>query len=388
MFDNIRGVIFFQIIAAKPEEIINRIKFSKMPSHNLRVQNGVLYGSTYRKFYADLEGIVRSQNAEMSILKKKGFIFNFLQYKKRIGFAIGSLLAFTFVLYMSNIALKIDIEGNNKITSSQILALLKENGIDYGEFIPNMDFRHAERSILTSTKQISWVGIRKTGGRIVVEIDEMVQSPEVVPFHVPCNVVSLQDAQVINAEVYNGTLVPKLGDGVQKGDILISGVTVNKFGRSSILHAYGSVTGRYTEKMVFTQDFKEEKNLLTGQEIHRRKFQFFGLKIPLNIGKQPTGEFEYEESTNYFSFFNMSLPIGFTFETFRPFAKQQKTYTPEEAEASVHQKKLDYEEVFLKDKVIISAEEQYDLSQNQASLVILYTLEGEIGTTQEILAKK
>ena len=267
------------------------------------------------------------------------------------------------------------------------MSLLNDNGITYGKFIPNLDYLNAERNIMISMKNIAWVGIRNTGGRVVVEVDEMVKSPEIVPLNVPCNIVSTKDAQIINAKVYCGKLIPKVGEGVKKGDIIISGATTDKRGKSSILHAQGEIIGQYKEKMVFTQNFQEEVTILSGEEINKKEFQFFGIKIPLFLGEKVQGEFEYEESTTYFSFFNITIPVGITHEVYRPFTKIIQSYDEIQAEENINNKISDYEENFLKNSKILLKETQKNTKENQMQVIILYTIEGPIGINKEFMAK-
>lgn len=47
----------------------------------------------------------------------------------------------------------------------------------------------------------------------------------------------------------------------------------------------------------------------------------------------------------------------------------------------------DYEENFLKDKKIISKETQFNLTGEEMKMVILYTLEGEIGVENKIFGE-
>ena len=387
MFNDIRGVITFKAIGADLEDFINKVKSSKIPCFNIRSVDGAIIGKIYNKHYKELCYIATKQKIEISIESKKGLVYKAKRYKRRYGIIAGLIIATCFIFYMSNTVLKIEISGNVAIGDEQILSILNDNGISYGKFIPNLNYLNAERNMTTSMKNLAWVGIRNTGGRVVVEIDEMVKSPDVVPINVPCNIVATKSAQIINAKVYCGQLIPKIGDGVKEGDLLISGTAIDKKGKSTILHAQGKIIGRYEDKMTFTQDFQSEQNLLTGEELNKREFSFFGLKIPLYLGGQVDGEYEYNESTTNFSFFNITLPIGITHQTYRPFKNQIVTYTKDEAEAEIQQKILNYEENLLKNQIIISKEIQKSDDKNQMQIVVLYTLEGEIGISKELMAK-
>ena len=75
----------------------------------------------------------------------------------------------------------------------------------------------------------------------------------------PCNIVASRDAQIKNVRLYSGMLVPMVGDGVKKGDIIVSGVVDTKYGRSFYVHSIGEITGIYTEKMTFSKPLECEQ---------------------------------------------------------------------------------------------------------------------------------
>lgn len=387
MFDNLRGVLFLKFISASPEDFFNALNENRIPYFDASFSDGGFVLRVYRKDFAAIKKIAKKQNVDLEIVKKKGLIFKAIKYKKRFGMITGVIFAVALVIYMSNIALKIEISGNKTISEKKIMDVLNENGIYYGAFIPNMDFKRTEKDIITAFDKIAWVGIRRNGGRVIVEIDELTEHVQVIPFNVPCNIVSDKDAQIIGAKVYKGSLVPKVGEGVKKGDILISGISVDRRGKTTILHAQGTVIGRYKEKMVFEQKFQEEKSIPTGDEIYKRSLFFFGLKIPLYLNSNVNEDYEYDESENNLSFFNITLPIGIRHEEYRPLKTEIINYTPDEAKAAIEKKISDYEENFLKDEKIISKETQFNLTGEEMKMVILYTLEGEIGVENKIFGE-
>ena len=61
---------------------------------------------------------------------------------------------------------------------------------------------------------MAWVGIRHSGNRIVVDVDEIVEQPEMIKSNLP-SIISTKDAQIKSVKVYNGSLNYIVGDGVK-----------------------------------------------------------------------------------------------------------------------------------------------------------------------------
>ena len=388
MFDNIRGVIAFKGEGISADTFINDIRDNRIVCYQLKIIKGCIYGKIYRRDYKLLKKLAEKNGISLSVIKTKGLVFKIIPYKRRYGFIAGFLISIFIIILLSNTVIKIEIQGNKDISTEQILAILNEYGVCEGKFIPSLDYQSIERRILISDKRIAWIGIRNIGGRVAVEVDEMVKSPLIIPQNVPCNIVSSKNAQIISAKVFSGKLMVKAGDGVREGQLLISGAVTDKRGKSVALHSYGEIIGQYTEKQSFSQPFSEEIYVKTGNEITKSQLKFFGLRIPLYL-KNDTGnlECEYEESISYISFFSMNLPIGIVHQKYRPFTKSLVDYSEAEAETLINNKIAVFEENFLKNKTIISKEIQKTTDEEELKFTVLYTLQGTIGEEKEFLLK-
>ena len=388
MFDNIRGVIAFKGEGISADTFFNDIRENGIVCYQLKIIKGCIYGKIYRRDYKLLKKLAEKNGISLSVIKTKGLVFKVIPYKRRYGFIAGFLISIFIIILLSNTVIKIEIQGNKDISTEQILAILNEYGVCEGKFIPSLDYQSIERKILISDKRIAWIGIRNIGGRVAVEVDEMVKSPLIIPQNVPCNIVSSKNAQIISAKVYSGKLMVKAGDGVREGQLLISGAVTDKRGKSVALHSYGEIIGQYTEKQSFSQPFSEDIYVKTGDEITKSQIKFFGLRVPLYF-KNDTGnlECEYEESITYISFFSMKLPIGIVHQKYRPFTKTTAKYSEEEAETLINNKIAVFEENFLKNKTIISKEIQKTTDEEELKFTVLYTLQGTIGEEKEFLLK-
>lgn len=383
---NLRGIISFKAVGQKSIDFINDVKNQDIPSFNIKIISNEVFGDVYRKDYKIIKSLAHKNNMDVFVSRKKGFIFSLMKYKKRYGFAAGLLLSLSLIFYLSNIVLKIEIQGNNDLSEAKILECLFESGISYGKFIPDISFKEAERKILTSFDSVSWNSIRHSGGRIVVEIDEAKQPVKIIPENIPCNIVALRDAQIVNTEIYSGIFVRKLGDAVKCGDLLVSGMGTDIHGKSSFFHAYGKITGLYKEKAVFEENLISENITETGESEKKNYLNFFGLEIPLFLSKNEYIICNIEEDINYFEIFGYKTPIGIKKCTYYKCDNQSIELTKDEALKKIDESINTYETDVLKNQKIITKEIQVVVTDGYVKKIVLYEIEGDIGV-QKIIAQ-
>ena len=389
MFDNLRGIITFEAVVSDTESFVNNLKSSFVSVTDLHCSDGKIVGNVYKKNFGEIEKIALKCNAEVSIINKKGGIFTVQKYRRRTGIIAGMLAAFFMIVYLSNTVMVIEIYGNETVTDKQILSLLNDSGIHIGTFIPNINLREAERNIVYSSDEIAWIGIRSSGSIVQAEIREMDNPPEMIPTSVPCNIISSKDAQIVAVKnVHMGMLVTMLYEGVQKGDLLISGTFEDGKGGVYYTHSMGEIIGRYSEKVVFQQPYTDTQINYT-EKLIRKKIRFFCLDIPLYSDKSVSGQYEYDENITYLKLFNMQLPIGIIYSEYNQYESETISYTPEEAKAMLEDKIKLYEHNFFdgEDIVVVDKEVMFTENNDKMTAVIKYTLEGNIGITQEIMAK-
>ena len=389
MFDNIRGIITFEAVAPEPEAFVNMIKDGPVSVTNMRTARGKIYGDVYRNDFDEVRKTAEKLGAQLCVHSKRGSVFTVRKYRRRTGMLVGLALAFAMVAYLSNVVMIVEVYGNETLSDKQIASLLEDQGIHIGAFIPSIDLREAERLITSSSDRIAWIGLRSKGCKIQAEISEISASPEIIPTSVPCNIVSSRDAQIVDIKnVHMGMLVRMLHDGVKKGDLLISGTVEDGKGGVYYSHSMGEIIGRYTDKVVFRQPFEDE-HFDYGEKIVRKKLYLFGLKIPLYIGRNNFGNYEYDEETSYVRLWDISLPIGTVTSEYKTYGIDTVTYSSEQARALLEDKIKLYEHNFFdgEDITVIDREVFFSEDGSEAKAVVKYTLESDIGVTQEIMAK-
>lgn len=389
MFNSIQGRITFEAVVPDTSDFVNAIRSSCISADNIQYKNGKIVAQIYTRDLNELKKVGNSCNAQISIVEKKGIIFDILKYKKRIGLLIGGVVAVLIIYFLSNIVMIIDVFGNETVSDSYILSLANDAGIYIGANISDIDLRNAERIIVSSSDEISWIGIRSSGSKIQIEVCEMDKSPAIVPKNIPCNIVSTKDAQIVGIKnVYSGMLVQMLNNGVKKGDLLISGTVENGKGGVYYTHSIGEIIGRYNESVTFTQCYNDEK-IDYQNKIIKKSIHFMGLEMPIDVKKVSSEKYELSEKVTYLRLFDIQLPMGIIYSEYKPYCVHHVEYSYEQAKAILLDKIKLYELNFLSnDNIsIIDKEIEYIEMEKSLKATVRYTIEGNIGTSKEIIVK-
>lgn len=390
MFNNIKGKITFEAVVPDSSAFINSIRQSCISVDAIQYKNGKIIGKIYRKDYKELKNVGNSCNAQIGILEKSGIIFDIQRYKKRIGLIIGMFIALVIILFLSDLVMIIDIYGNEKISDSHIISLANDAGIYIGAHLSDIDMRKAERVMVSSSDDISWVGIRSSGCKIQIEVYEVDDTPQLIEKNIPCNIISSKDAQIVEIKnVYSGMLVQMLNNGVKKGDLLISGVIDDGKGGTYYSHSIGEIIGRYNETITFTQVYNDEI-IDYMDKIYLKTFHILGCKIPLYLNKNQLENYEYNEEITYAELFGIQFPVGMICSEYKPYTVKNIEYSYEQARNILNDRIKKYEENFFKNEDVKIIDKKIEYIEVNGSLKanLTYVVEGNIGVSKEIMVKK
>ena len=381
-----KGYLKFSAKGKNLYKFINSLHKSRIYCFNQYCKDDVFYGEIYKKNKALIELIAKRYDITLDFYEYPTLSSYAFRYKLRYGIAAGILISVITCFYFSNTVMTIEINGNKKVDDKVILSVLKECGLEKGTFLSNIDYGKCERQLRICNDDISWSAIRHTGNRIVVDINERVESPDMSRTRVPCNIIAYKSAQITSTSVFCGQLMRIVGDYVRKGDLIVSGVYCDAHGHTIKAHSMGNITGIYEEEISFIQPLTDTTASI-GRIKKRNYLNLFSLKIPLFIGKNKFENYSVETNTHYFSFLNKTLPIGITDNKICETVYSDTQYTKEEAEKIIMEKIFMYEKNFLSDKKILERKISQSIQNNELHFDVTYSLEGEIGVKRDIFVK-
>lgn len=338
----------------------------------------------YEKYRTAVEELAQQYGVTLQLITRRTLRQFLHRYRFRFGIPLGLLLTGGLLFYGSNIVMEIDVIGNETATTAEITAILEECGVTRGRWIPSIDFSMCEHTLRAGVDELAWVGMRHTGNRLVVEVMERDPVPKMLEDRVPSNIVSAQDGQIVSVSIYCGQLMKLVGEPVQKGDLLVSGVVTDETGHLGIRHSLGSIIGQYEQTETFTCSYEQQLRTSTGETTARKYLDIFTWHIPLGNKDDPYEDSIKTTGYSWFSLLGAELPIGIYRETYHEYRSKTLTLTPEEAKQNLEEQVQRYEDNFLDEVEILDKKTAALETEDGIQWTVTYTLQGEIGVQQEL----
>ncbi len=385
LFKYCRGVIRFRAYGGYFERFLNEAQSEGFQLWNIQKRNGIYYGRTRIKNYLKLARLARKCGVRLRTEQRNGLPFLLHRYRKRIGLVIGVFFFLTFLLMMQNFIWEIEVTGNNTLTTEQILSVARESGLQRGTSLIGLNLRVIQKDMEYHLPGVAWLTLNRKGSKVVIELHETEKKPDIADDQTPCNLIAKKDGVIKYMEIYEGEKMVKVKDSVCKGDLLVSGVTEDKFQQTRLLHSEGKVIAEtYTEK-TFSLPLETEEKKYTGMVKTRKHLNLFGFKLPLFIAVPIEGTYEKELTQEPLILFGKELPIGLEKMEYKEYQSIKKSYTNEEAEEILMKQISEFEKKELENAKIISREMVKTENNGAYVIKVDYICEEDIAQKEEIM---
>lgn len=304
---------------------------------NLAAKNGITFWNTrllkdgietYISVanFKRLPDIMHSSGLRVHIISKIGFPFITFKNRKRIGFIAGLILTIVFLEFMSGFIWIIEVKGNKNVDRDKILAACAEIGIKEGTSKRNINTKIQKEKLLLKVDSLAWASLNIEGSLLTVNVTEIKTSKK--DSGKASNLKAKADGIIQKIDVTKGNCIVKTGDTVKKGDILVSGI-LEKANSTEFIHSAGSVIAVTEREITLKGKYRDVKSVENGRVKTKKVLKFFGIKIPLFLGKEHSdyNSILKEES---FSLFGKSLPITLYTKEFRYKEKMVKNLNKEQ----------------------------------------------------------
>ena len=349
-----------------------------------RTKSTILFANIGAGDFKQAVKIAKKHGCRIKIKSKSGLPFIIKKYKKRKIFFILLFLVIIGIYTLSKFVWNIEITGNTKVDSNEILSALEEDGLKVGVLKSKVDTDEIINKIRYQREDIAWIGIELDGTNAIVKIVEADSKPEIIDENDYCNIVATKDAVIEKISAQNGTLMVKEGDTVKKGDVLIAGWMEGKYTGKNYVNANGEVKA----KVIYSQSEKigkkEIKREQTGKNENKYAIKFNNFKINFykTLSKYEIYDTMYtNKKIKLFS--NFYLPIEVIKYTNYEVTETEISYGKEEAKIEGQKRaeeklnKLIEGEISKKDVNITEFETYYDVK-------VTYEVIEQIGTKEKI----
>lgn len=220
----LQGVVQVTVCGLFPERLVNLcaqegIAFWGLVWQDAHTVTLCLHGRKLRRFKA----LAERAGCTVQVGGGQGVPFFLGRFRRRYAFLTGLTLSLLCVCLLSQVVLRVEVEGNETVPTAEILGELRRLGLRPGVYGPGLELKQIAQEALVDLKQLSWLTVNLHGTRAQVIVREAVPAPEIISENGLGDVVSEADGIVLHIEPHRGQALVKEGDTIAKGDVLISG---------------------------------------------------------------------------------------------------------------------------------------------------------------------
>ena len=219
------GYVRVRIYGEQTERFLNLCRAREIRISDLRRESELsLTGCLQIRDFFRLAPIHRKTKVKIHILEKHGLPFFFYRSKKRKAFFIGIFVCALLLLGLSGRIWEIDVSGNARNSTQEILDFLKEEGIVHGMQRSKISCNAIAATIRENYNDITWVSVRIEGTRLVLTVKEGVFTDAVEKEeNTPCNLTADQNGVIVRMITRAGYPKLPVGEDCHIGDVLVSG---------------------------------------------------------------------------------------------------------------------------------------------------------------------
>ena len=293
--------------------------------------------------YRRLRPLAKRSGARLKCLQKRGLPFRIEVWKKRPGLLLGVLCAVLVFWFLSGFVWGVTVSGTETIGDPIILKAARHNGVYPGARKSSFTPRLAAHGLMGELSQLSWASVNTNGCYVEVAVQEAERRPEVTDDTTLSNLIATRAGTVLMVEAERGRPEVAPGDTVQAGDLLISGSYQEKLDPWSpmpddpfeeIGAARGRVIAETYREFAVQVSAQKKTTVPTGRRRVNRTLIVFGLRIPLGLNAEPSGEWRRYEKRTRLCALGSELPLAIEEEVYEFTEEQTQTLSKEELKAA------------------------------------------------------
>lgn len=363
----LKGYVIVEVSGYSLDKFIHCAVKSGISFWKVKKLDDKLYLSTTIDGFKKLKPHAHKNRCRLKITKKVGLPFLQFRYRKRMLFAIGSMLFAIGICFLCSFVWLVEVEGVAHLDETDVITYLAEEGYTTGRLKSKLDLREAERVLMEHYPSIVWAGIEFEGTKLVIEVAEAVPKPETPDESRPCHIKAKKDALITYIATEQGMPQVKAGDTIQKGDIIVSGSAYleDEFQTLYLTHAKATIKAKTCYSIVATTPLEKTNKVYTNEVATKYTLKLFNTEFPLFHGKKT-----YEQSDTLITIKQMKLtdnfPLPFYWqkEECAEYISSKESVTTEEAKdillGAAHDELLsliDDEATVLKQEIIYTEED-------------------------------
>ena len=352
-----------------------------------RINKGKIYTNISVQNLKKIRRITKKTKCHIKIKKKKGIPFIIKKYKKRKVFVFLFLAIIFLIFVLSNFIWNIEIEGNNKISTEELMSELNKQGLSQGVLKNKVDVNQIIEKIRLENEKIAWIGIKIDGTNAKVTVVETTEKPELIDKDEYCNIVADKEGIITKINVTNGTALVKEGDVIEAGDKLIGGWMEGQYTGIRYMHASGEIQAKVWYTAEKYETYIQEENIRT--ENVENKYAIIFNKNQINFYKRLSKFEKYDtiETNKKIKIFNnFYLPIEFKKITNYEYKTVQKQYDVDTLKNKILSELEEQMKTNLEGKELINKDVIVEEDEKGIKVRLIYEVIENIGIEEKLVS--
>lgn len=225
----IQNYVQIKITGLRPQKFINICLRRRLAVWDLtRVSENeftmCLLADDFRK---NIRSAAAKSGVQVHILEKKGILYTLRKYKSRKILAVLSLLLCVLFVIISSAVWDINVYGADSVSRQNTLNLLSDLGVKRGMLMSNINARALAEQLLVKQDNLCWVGVKKKGMTLSIEIVEGVhyesKKSDEISVEEECNIAVSKDCLLQKVTVEQGRQIVETGNTALEGQVVVVG---------------------------------------------------------------------------------------------------------------------------------------------------------------------
>ena len=335
MVNRLQGQVRIRVEAPFPERVINLCSSQNLAFWDLRWESEQAFCCTLsRRDYRRLRGAAEKLACTIQVEKQTGVPFAWRRFRRRRVLLGGTAACAALLVWSSFFILDFRVEGNERIPDEKILRVLERNGVRLGTYAFSIQGPDLRNHVLLELPELSWITVNVSGFCARVQVRERIPMPELADNAAPTNLVAAKDGLVLRVETLSGEKKVLPGTTVERGQLLISGVSDTDTVGARLAPGTGRVWARTWYSLETRIPLTVHKKVYTGREksgwsltVGDRRLKFYG--NPSQNGEH----YDKISVKKQLSLLGITLPVFLEREVFRFYETQSALLTAAAAQA-------------------------------------------------------
>lgn len=222
--ESLWGTVTVEFTSAEPEKTLEEIMVSGITISQITKQSDLVFLFRIKqKDFHSVSDILKKRGDKLHILNRQGVFWHLKSIFRRPILVWVALVLLALTSYLPTRVLFIESEGNQTLSSEEILAAAEQCGISFGAPRKYIRSEKAKNELLSLLPELQWAGVNTTGCRAVISVRERSEAPILNSESFVSNLIAKQDGYILSTTVTEGTAMVQPGDSVVAGQTLISG---------------------------------------------------------------------------------------------------------------------------------------------------------------------